>query len=447
MDIKRFNDRGQVMVLIALAAIGLIAMVGLAIDGSAKFSDQRHAQNAADTAALAGALDLVGDPLGPNGDWKLAAQDRAISNGYQLLTDHSTVEVYLCDEADASCGPYTGHSDYVQVIITSIIDTTFSRVIGIRQLTTRVQAVALAKTGGDLGDGAMLISYDPSPGCSNGVGSGGGSVDVGGGATVNLHGGGIFLNSQSTCGYYSPSCAATLNIYNGSVNSAGSGNVDTGCLYGTTVKYNQEPVLIPDDVYIPPEPPQCKTPANAYQTGPNEFHITPGYYTSFPQQSINGNDDPTDILGKKKDIIMDPGVYCVGGNIKWSGATFDSLTGTGVTIYLKRGYTFSLTIDSPIKLYAPKNTGSDYDGYLIIQDGTPANIKDCNITASTKIYLEGTVFSPYCNITVNGGSDPYAEINAQLVGWNLKVNGNTIINFYYDPELVVKVKNKVGLMR
>ena len=49
-------ERGQALVLIALAAIGLFGITGLAIDGSAKFSDRRHAQNAADTAVLAAAL-------------------------------------------------------------------------------------------------------------------------------------------------------------------------------------------------------------------------------------------------------------------------------------------------------------------------------------------------------------------------------------------------------
>ena len=56
MKLKLFAERGQALVLVALASIGLFAITGLAIDGSAKFSDRRHAQNAADTAAVAGAL-------------------------------------------------------------------------------------------------------------------------------------------------------------------------------------------------------------------------------------------------------------------------------------------------------------------------------------------------------------------------------------------------------
>ena len=56
MKPKLFVERGQALILIALAAVGLFGMTGLAIDGGMVFSDRRNAQNAADTAALAGAL-------------------------------------------------------------------------------------------------------------------------------------------------------------------------------------------------------------------------------------------------------------------------------------------------------------------------------------------------------------------------------------------------------
>src|ERR1044071_3739143 len=55
------TERGQALILIAFAAIGLFAIAGLAIDGTAKYSDRRHAQNAADTAALAGAFAKITD--------------------------------------------------------------------------------------------------------------------------------------------------------------------------------------------------------------------------------------------------------------------------------------------------------------------------------------------------------------------------------------------------
>src|SRR6266536_6197264 len=72
MKPKLLVERGQALILITLAAVGLFAITGLAIDGSAKFSDRRHAQNAADTAALAGALARIkNDPSQPA--WNIIA--------------------------------------------------------------------------------------------------------------------------------------------------------------------------------------------------------------------------------------------------------------------------------------------------------------------------------------------------------------------------------------
>src|SRR5215211_2531051 len=132
----KFVERGQALIVIALAAVGLFAITGLAIDGSAKYSDRRHAQNAADNAALAGALALTNDD--PN--WKLDALDRAADNGYDDSVKE--VQVYRCDEVDATCGDYyDGLSSYVQVIITSHVNTYFACVIGISETVNTVSAV------------------------------------------------------------------------------------------------------------------------------------------------------------------------------------------------------------------------------------------------------------------------------------------------------------------
>lgn len=52
----RKTERGQALILITLAMIGLIGLTGLTVDGGMAFSDRRNAQNAADSAAFAAAL-------------------------------------------------------------------------------------------------------------------------------------------------------------------------------------------------------------------------------------------------------------------------------------------------------------------------------------------------------------------------------------------------------
>jgi uncharacterized membrane protein len=56
MKRKHPSESGQAIVLLAISIVVLLGFTALAVDGGMIFSDRRHAQNAADAAALAGAL-------------------------------------------------------------------------------------------------------------------------------------------------------------------------------------------------------------------------------------------------------------------------------------------------------------------------------------------------------------------------------------------------------
>src|SRR5512135_793344 len=85
------RQRGQALILIVLAIVGMVGLTGLAIDGGNAYSDRRHAQNAADTAALAAALRIIHNQT----DWQQAGLIQAQANGY--AAPDSTVNVYKCD--------------------------------------------------------------------------------------------------------------------------------------------------------------------------------------------------------------------------------------------------------------------------------------------------------------------------------------------------------------
>src|SRR5215207_1455405 len=93
------QERGQALVMIALAVVGLFGFSALAIDGSRVFSDRRNAQNAADTAALSAALTKI---RGAGNDYVIAATERAASNGYETNpvdpVNGEKVEVHLCND-------------------------------------------------------------------------------------------------------------------------------------------------------------------------------------------------------------------------------------------------------------------------------------------------------------------------------------------------------------
>lgn len=76
-DRRRESERGQLLVVFALAMVALIAMVGLIIDGGDTALQKRDQQNVADAAAMAAGYAYVNDV-----DEVAAAQAVAAANGY-----------------------------------------------------------------------------------------------------------------------------------------------------------------------------------------------------------------------------------------------------------------------------------------------------------------------------------------------------------------------------
>jgi Flp pilus assembly protein TadG len=440
MQQRKTFERGQALVLIALSAVVLFGFVALAIDGSAKFSDHRHAQNAADTAAIAGALALVND----NSNWKLDALNRANDNGYSGNLTDNQIWAFQCSSAvntrggaPLDCGPYEGNQNYVSVIILSHVETTFAKVFGFDQFHNLVQAVTYWNKRGPAYDGNLIVALNPNACTGNN-----GNVLFSGSAEITLDGGGAFVNSGgSGCGMEHGGSQCPV-IIDGGLGSTGSGNIDMGSCSIPSPAYNQDSYPFPPE--MPDEPAECgmtgyPTPANNSST--NTSYLYPGRYSSFPPK-LNG-------ANKLKDnVILTPGTYCVNGDITWgsnsNSSDFTTLTGANVTIYVTSGNRLNIT-GSNIDITAP--TTGDYAGYLFIVDtnfsGQPP---DCHIAGNAGNIYTGTVFAPYCDVIVNGNSTT-ASYDTQIIGYTVSILGgaNTYLN--YDSDNNAQSDPKIGLMR
>ena len=181
------SEKGQALILIALAVIGLVGFSALTIDGGRVLSDKRNAQNAADTSVLTAALAKIQG----KSDYKNYGVTRATSNGY-TTGSNATVEINLCNELGVTCqglpaGANT--SEYIRVKITSIVPTTFARVLGRDQVTNTVEAVARVQgstSTGSLFSGAGVVATrsDNSNQC----------FLLNGNADITMHNTGIFIN-------------------------------------------------------------------------------------------------------------------------------------------------------------------------------------------------------------------------------------------------------------
>lgn len=146
------QESGQVLVLFAAAAVGLLAMAALVMDGGNLYLERRHAQAVADAAALVGAQDTQG--VMPNVTIRVVdavkdARVYAIKNGYQ--TNSGANNGVWNGEVRVDCPPvngqYAGQADYIEVQIRRSVTPLFAGVFN-ANLEVYARAVARCKQSG-----------------------------------------------------------------------------------------------------------------------------------------------------------------------------------------------------------------------------------------------------------------------------------------------------------
>ena len=143
---SRERERGQIIVIFALALVAIIAMVGLVLDGGSSFAMRRDEQSAADLAALAAANDYM-----LNSDTAAAiarARTVAAANGYTHGTNGVVVNVFIT----------TSNGAEAQVDISAPHRNNFASVVGMP--TWPVATTAKAQAGyPDTANGAGPIIF------------------------------------------------------------------------------------------------------------------------------------------------------------------------------------------------------------------------------------------------------------------------------------------------
>ena len=466
------SEKGQALVLIALAAVGLFGFAALSIDGGMVFSDRRHAQNAADTAALAAALARVRATSNPDLAAITAGTARASSNGYATDSD-STVEVHICDETGITCeGLPAGAdpADYVQVKIISIVHTTFARIVGRQTVTNIVTAVAKAEVGGPspVFEGSALVALsqtDPD------------AVGAGGNVNLDINNSGIFSNSSDNCAM---SGVGNINVSVDTAYDIVGGYCESG-----NVNLNGGPVQSASQIAYPPElnipAPSITCSGDGQITTdatPNHYTIHPGNYSSLTLNngtytfvgngkfcfngnvSINGN---THVIANHVDIMITAGSFDVNGNSTFdcdfmlaymtgtsSGMHFNgngSNTCTNVTFYAESGsVTWNGNVANTFTATTAGPHAEDYSNLLIYMPY--GNNADLQINGNAGNTLTGSIIAVSSNITISGNSGT-TGFNSNITGYTVTLagNSNTTINYHPEDQFLVVDPSKIGLTK
>lgn len=490
--INKSTERGQALILIALAAIGLFAFAALAIDSSRAFSNKRHAQNAADTAALAGALAHIREPNAANkvAAAKDAAEKIAAANGFKNDADNS-VEVKFCDEGITCEGIGADPSEYLRVRIVSKIPSTFGRVIGWTVLESAAEAIARVQgssgssSGSSYAEGAMISTSTNPPG--------GTCFTLNGGAYVHTHDSGIYVNCpdddkalkfNSNMQLYMDETGQVVGCYNDDnlpqpldPNDKGKGwfdPIDCDANAGVSKDFSHEFDSAPT---MPTPPTSLCTQKGKYEGGV----FTPGYFeddninlqagTSFMPDGVycfrNGkaiNANGAALSGGTVTIIFEGNgginagsalnfdgleVYTDTGSLNVDGANMEADTfrfytankgmfkvGSGGKVTSGNAYIY-LGVDgdlewnsqSIINLTAPKKP-STYGGLLVHKPYI--NKKATLFNGGTNHILRGTFLVPGSDVTFNGNTN--FELHSQIIGEDFIVNGGGQVHIWYDPD-------------
>ena len=408
--IIKASEKGQALILITLAAIALFGFAALAIDGSAVFSDRRHAQNAADTAALDAALAKV-----RHGNWETEGLQRASSNGYN--NNGTTNDVVLYNPPVD--GPYQGNAQYIQVKIRSDVELSFARVVGWQKMTNRVQAVARASVPEVTSwyDGAALVSV--MEGCRS-AGDPHDPFVVGGNGTTVINNSGIFVNSTCDPAFEDN---GNSNLVTTSRGVCVVGGVDPA-VNGVTPPPTENCGSQIDPARYQLINPGCDRAGSITGSAP-DYEAWPGYFNRTGNQTFPDANSGT--------LKLNKGIYCLENGISLNG-NLDITTDVngngrhdadseGVLFFIPGGdVTFNGGAD--INVHAISSTAEGFPEHLLnyLIYIPPSNEADVTITGNSGSTFTGTILAPASHITLDGSGNTFS-LDTQIIGYNTTITG------------------------
>jgi hypothetical protein len=438
MITHRNSERGQSVVILALALVGLLGFTALAIDGGMAFNERRLAQSSADAASLAGAraastwLESAGYVYDTNltscgggtpaeiitamSIAETAAINRAGTNNYTIdddLSDNNGVRAtYGCEDHGSYADKYIDVTTTVTREVTSAVVQLFLP----GGMTNTVESVVRLRPRTAFYYGNALVGLKET--CDNEPGNKGG-VTFGGSNDTVITGGAVYSNACLVRNGIAPITAPSFGYRSGpppSPDTVPPAELSTG---DPMPRFD-----VPEpDCYGPG---MVDNPARGKDTDDHDVTIYyPGRYTS--TISLNGNYDIARDKGTK--IRLEPGLYCLGDGIKINGGFIE---GDGVTLYITGG-TFETSGGAEIHLTAPTDQNQTMNSIVDLLIYMPeSHVGTATLTGNAGSYYIGTVYVPSGTCNIAGTTDGIHDFNSQIVCGTVKITGNATIAVRYN---------------
>jgi Flp pilus assembly protein TadG len=399
--------RGTVAVLVAVCLTVLLGVLAIGLDGGTLLTERRHTQAAADAAALAAACDLydyywTNSGTDPNGTAAASALGTAAANGYTNDGTNSVVTVNIPPKS----GDYVGMAGYVEVVVQSYQQRSFSNIFAGGPVPVQARAVAL---GSPVAANVGILVLDPhGKGALSSQGSGGSTVNGtpvvvdSDNAEAAIAGGGGILAAQEF-------------DFSGGYTTTGGGQ------FVGPINLNRRPMDDPlADLPVPDPTTMVNQSAKKFQFTQGSQTLSPGVYTGGISVSGTGS------------LTLLPGIYYMdGGGFSFSGQ--GNLLGNGVMIYNApgNGNSDGISVSGQGSMILSGPTSGVYAGVTFFQDRTSTvtgNVQGAggNTSITGTFYFAGALL----NVSGNGG---VSNIGSQYISYDLALGGNGGININWNP--------------
>jgi Flp pilus assembly protein TadG len=411
------DERGQTLILVALSLPILLGFVGFATDVGLLFMDKRQIQTAADSAAIAGALNLnYGSSTSV-----AAAKAASASNGF---TDGSSgVTVTVPSTPTWPSSNYFGKTGYVEATVSKSESTIFLALFGRPTVTVTARAVATNQAAGT--------------GCLYTVGTSGTTFTNNGGITLTAPGCGLVVESSDPeamdINGNSTVQLGSIGVVGGYTKSGKSGSVTPTpiqniapesdplnflpqySLTSSTTGHGNNAVTTYSascasgyDCSKSPAPSTCASNSSSGYNVPAGATLSPGCYASlnFPSSGT---------------VTLNPGLYLVDGDVNFGSG---NVTGSGgVTFYTNGTFNFG---SGTYTLSAPNDSSQLYNGVLFAESLDDTNSITFGGNSSTVI--KGVVYAPDADFKMAG--TPSIHLYADFVVKDITLSGNVSFTSY-----------------
>lgn len=457
-----FQEKGQVLIVIAIAAVALFAFAALAIDGSMVFSDRRQSQNASDTAVLAAALgkvqnETVNHPLYGSVNWRQLALERAAANGYDNNDPVTVVDIQLCSTDIVMDGhvfvcrglPANANpNQYIHVVIKSEVEMTLAQILGWETMTNYTTAVSRATEPEPVSwyDGyGIAATHEGCWSNQNDV-----PFNLGGSGDTEIIGAGVLVSAvcpgsstinvsgnpdlDTTTGI----CAPGEDVPNNDLGSLGSPGIQPSCN------------VPPPDYYTMPSEPICQNDGDIQEVSNGNWVATPG----------NFDDTFPDVQGGQANIKLTKGIYCLNDGLDLR-AGWDITTDTnddgdhdqtteGVFFFIAGGDVQFNGNASAVLHAISYSTNSSFrpEWINLLMYIPPSNPADVHLTGGAGSTFTGTILAPAADVTIQGSSNSSGgnvTLDAQIIADIVNITGNADLTIVYNESNNAQTTTSPGI--